>query len=173
MVTGLVPKTSNSQISVCPLPTSKPRQDVVVSVFVQCGIPFSGDVHCKTQPWVCCASGDSIPHMAARSWLTCTHTNNARTQTMHTHKQCTRAHTHTHTCPVLSCCHIAHRVTWSSILEEANYSCCCYVSRFYALLAHQHWATSYMSHIGGHFAILALVCFAHKGTCVSWDRPAG
>ena len=47
-------------------------------------------------------------------------------------------HTHTHT-PVLSCRHTAHRVTWSSILEEANFSCCCHVSCSYAHLAHQHF----------------------------------
>ena len=31
-----------------------------------------------------------------------------------------------------------------------------------------------MSHTGGlgHLAVLALVCFAHGGTCVYWDRPA-
>ena len=35
---------------VCPLPSSVPRQNSVVSVFVHCSVPFSGDVHCETQP---------------------------------------------------------------------------------------------------------------------------
>ena len=76
---------------VCPHTTSAPRQDV--SVFVHCSIPFSGDVHCETQPWACCASGDSMSRMTARSWFT--HTNTHRHT--HTHTPGTDTHTHTHT----------------------------------------------------------------------------